>query len=1043
MKSMSFYHNIQLNLTIVCYIFFCMIISSVKSENRNIEKTGKSFTVSLQLTDYLGFPINNVKITIDNKVIKTATVEEGEYHFIVKPEDIVTLTAPGYNKIVTTGQNILQNNSINFEKSEAFAILEDEIPLPIINVKKSLTTGSYTTIKGEKLEAYPSTDIRRSFIGKAPGLQVTEQNGAPGSHPAEQRGFYGLGQAVDVSARGLGMDYVIDGVPVNITEIPLDPGEIETITVIKDIVGKTLYGPMGAGGIIYIQTKRGKENEAYLNINVESGVNTIDRFPKMVSAADYARLNNYAREADGMLPLYSSDDIAQYEKNDPYNLKYPSVNYQDYMLKNTRPFQRINISAGGGGERAQYTSYLGYNREGDIFGIGSTSDYNRINIRSNLDIEVNDYLSVALDINGSLGIRRTPSYGYTTGEGQALMGVYEFNLALPQIRTTPPNEFPIYANNDPELSAPWYGISPRYVNPVGNILGSGDYTEQNRQAGAKLAIRYDLSRILNGLTSNTSFAFDALNLMRIGQANRYEGYRVNVREEDTVFTRLQAGISDDTRRKLHDYYYIRTTFSQVFNYKTNIDIHDIESSLAYFAYRKFSDGLRDPEPQLSGVWTGRYTYDDKYTIQGVLNYAHTYSFLKNKRSEVFPALGIGWIISKEDLMSNIKFVNFLKLRGEIGVIGYDPYLDPFTTATRFTATTRTSFGPHPLNRWFGSNVELNPPSTYPQWVGNPDLGWEKRKEFNIGLDGLFFDQKLSFEISYYNTLRDGIIGRQTNSLPGITGTTDALPYVNHNKYRYYGIETGLKITNNFGKLIYSVGGNATFQNSKIEKYDEPNYRFDYQFRNGQSVDTYWGLTYIGKFKSDEEAFVIPQLFDPVLKKGDLKYKDMNNDGVVDENDNSAIGNTSPRLFYSLNLNFKYSNFELMILGVGAALFDIPMTNAHFFNGWGDNNYSTFVRDNLGDAYPRLTYNIVNNNFRSSTFWLTKGDYFKIKNIEVAYTMPCNMLHTINSKEIRFFVRGANLLTISSVKDIDPESPSSGVTSYPLNKTVTAGVSLTF
>ena len=926
---------------------------------------------------------------------------------------------------------------------ESIVTLESEVSLPYMSVTKRYATGSYTKIGGDKLEAYPSTDIRRSLIGQAAGLQVVETNGAPGSHPAEQRGFYGLGQAVGVSARGLGMDYVVDGVPVNITEVALDPREIESITVIKDIVGKTMFGPLGSGGIIYIKTKRGKQNDDYLNVNVESGISIIDRFPEMVSGADYARLNNLAREADGMIPLYSTEDIAAYEKNDPYNLKHPSVNYRDYMLQNSRPFQRINISAGGGGEKAQYTSYLGYNREGDIFSIGSTTDYNRINLRSNLDIQVNKNLAVELDINGSLGIRRTPSYGYTTAEGETLMGIYEFNLALPHIRNTPPNEFPIYANNDPDLSLPWYGISSRYANPVGNWLGSGNYTEQNRQAGAKLAVNYDLSRILNGLTSSTSYAFDVLNLIRIGQANRYEGYRVQVRETDTVFTRLQTGISDDTRRKLHDYYYIRTTFSQVFNYKTAIDVHDIESSLAYFAYRKFSDGIRDPEPQLSAIWTGKYTYNDKYTVQGALNYAHTYSFMKDKRSEVFPALGASWIISEEDFMSNAEAINFLKLRGEIGVLGYDPYLDPFVTATRFTATTRTSFGPHPLNRWFGTNVETNPPSTYPQWVGNPNVAWEKRKEFTIGLDGLFFNNKLSLEVSYYNTLRDGIISRQTNSLPGITGTTAALPYVNYNNYRYYGVETGLQFTDNIGQLTYSIGGYGTYQTSKIEKYDEPNYRFDYQFRTGQPVDTYWGLTYIGKFESDEEALVVPQLFDPVLKKGDLKYKDMNNDGVIDENDNSAIGNTSPRLFYTLNLNLKYSNFELLVIGSGAAFFDIAMTNAYFFNGWGDNNYSKFVRDNIGGAYPRLTYNIVNNNFRGSTFWLTKGDYFKIKNVELAYTLPTSLLHFINSEEIRLFVRGTNLLTLSGIKDIDPESPSSGVTSYPLNRTFTAGVSLTF
>jgi hypothetical protein len=244
-------------------------------------------------------------------------------------------------------------------------------------------------------------------------------------------------------------------------------------------------------------------------------------------------------------------------------------------------------------------------------------------------------------------------------------------------------------------------------------------------------------------------------------------------------------------------------------------------------------------------------------------------------------------------------------------------------------------------------------------------------------------------------------------------------------------------------LEYSLGANATIQNSKVEKYAEPAYRFDYQFITGKSDDTYWGQTYLGKFASDAEAIAVPQLYDAVLKKGDLKYKDMNLDGVVDDNDMVALGHTTPRLFYALNANLKYKNFELTLIGAGAALYDIPLTNNYYQNGWGDNNYSSFVRDNIGGAYPRLTYNKVNNNFVASDFWLTKGGYFKIQNVELAYTIPAIKLLIIRSQGVRLFVRGSNLLTMSKVKVVDPESIDSGVTTYPLYKTFTGGIKLTF
>ncbi|MDD4107429.1 MAG: SusC/RagA family TonB-linked outer membrane protein [Prolixibacteraceae bacterium] len=1040
---MRYYHKKYLNTSLIIVLLLSFFISGNLSAHMITDNSDEAVSVSLNIVDENGDPVPGVKVMIGEKIIIAVTGEEGSHSFQVSPDDIVTLSAPGFETSTSPGREIIQSDMVSLTKSTLFTSPDDDVTMPYMTIKKRHLTGSYNVIKGESLMSYPTTDTRLSFNGQVPGIRVIENNGAPGNHPAEQRGYYQINEKVSIAARGRDLTYIIDGVPAHVSEVTLDPGEIESVTVIKDIVGKAMYGPLAADGVMLITTRRGKTDEPYLGVNIETGTNVIDRFPEWVSGAEYAQLNNMAREADGIDPLYSSGDINAYAKNDPYDLKYPSINYRDYMLSDTRTFQRANITARGGSEGARYSSYLGYNREGDIFKIGSESDYNRLNLRSNLDIKINDFISTKLDINGSVGIRRSPGYGYTTGEGQTLMGIYEFDVALPDIMRTSPIEFPVYANNDPELSLPWYGISSRYDNPVGNLLGSGSYNEQNRQAGVKFAINYDMSNLVEGLTSTSSFSFDGMNLIRIGQANRYEGYRVIVGESDTTFTRLQTGISDDTRRRLHDYYYIRTAFSQSLNYERSFDNHDLQTSLTYFLYRKFSDNIRDPEPQMLGVWSAIYTYNDKYTLHGVVNYAHTYSFLKEQRGGIFPALGAGWLVSEEDFMSESNFINFLKLRAEAGIIGYDPYSNPHIVRSNFTSTTRSQFGPYPLNRWFGSDVQASPPSTYPSWVGNPALTWEKRREFNAGVDAVMFNHKLSVEVNYFNTLRDGIIGRLSNSMPDVTGMSSALPYINHNQYRYFGVEAGIQYTDRIGNVDVSLGGDITIQNSKIERYDDPNYRYDYQFRTGQPTDTYRGLNYLGRFATDEEALEVPQLFDAVLGAGDLKYEDKNNDGVVDEDDYASIGHTTPRVFYALNADIKYKNFELIVIGVGAALFDIPLTNEYFHNGWGTDNYSAFVRDNIGGAYPRLTYERVNNNFRPSTFWLTKGDYFKIKNVELAYTIPESKLQFMKSKGLRLFVRGANLLTVSSVKDIDPESPNSGIDRYPLNKTYTAGISLIF
>ena len=431
-------------------------------------------------------------------------------------------------------------------------------------------------------------------------------------------------------------------------------------------------------------------------------------------------------------------------------------------------------------------------------------------------------------------------------------------------------------------------------------------------------------------------------------------------------------------------------------------------------------------------------------FQGVLNYAGTYSFAKDKRYAMFPAAGFGWVISDESFMSKIKGINYLKLRAEAGINGYESFLPPFYDLDRWGVNTSgAAFGPYSTNQWFGSNTDNTVYRTSPSRIGNPDLTWEKRKEISIGLDALLLNRKLSVEINYFNNLRDGIVSQLANTLPYLVGISGARPWFNYNKVRYFGVETGIQYTDRVGNLRFSVGGNATVQNSTILKWDEPKYRFGYQTRIGKPTDAYWGQTYVGKFESDAATKQVPQIYDETLRKGDLQYQDMNGDGVVDDNDQSFIGHTTPRLFYALNLRLSYRNFELTAVGNGRALYDIPMTNKYFWSGWGDNNFSDFVKNNVDGAYPRLTYYKVNNNFVASDFWLRNGGFFKVQNIEIAWNVPVSPGKVIGARGLRVYVRGANLLTVSKIKDVDPESINSGVTTYPLFKTFSGGVKLTF
>jgi hypothetical protein len=274
--------------------------------------------------------------------------------------------------------------------------------------------------------------------------------------------------------------------------------------------------------------------------------------------------------------------------------------------------------------------------------------------------------------------------------------------------------------------------------------------------------------------------------------------------------------------------------------------------------------------------------------------------------------------------------------------------------------------------------------TYPSRTGNPDLALERRREFNFGIDAVMLKNKLSLEANFYYNLRYDVITTRPNLTPIISGTTSALPYVNYNSFSYRGVELGISYKNRAGDLFYMIGGNAFTQKAIVEQLDEPSYRNDYQKLTGGPADAIRGLLYLGRFASDEEALAIPQ-FGETLHAGDLMYEDKNGDGVVDDNDAQYIGHSSPKLYYALNLNLMWKNVELTLTGSGRALYNVMLNNKYFTCGAGDNTYSKFIlndidENGLGKEYPRLTYYQVANNFKTSSFRLADGGFFKLQNI---------------------------------------------------------------
>jgi TonB-linked SusC/RagA family outer membrane protein len=1024
------------------FLFLLLIISiSIVAQQSKNKKETTQFQIIV--TDEQGKPLANTDIVVGEGVKYIRTNVNGQANIEANLTDLVKFSLKGYHETIVLADKFLNKKEIILQKSLLFASEQDEIQLPYIEMTKRVITNGTVVISGKELEKYTGSDLRNAFTGLVAGMEVSELYGSPGLNDEERLSENPT--KVDISIRGRSPRVLLDGVPTLFTDIPLDPSEIESVTIIKDIVAKAMYGPSAADGMILIKTKRGKVNERTINVNVEKGISIVDRMPTWTNGIDYARLNNKARENSLITPKYSEEAIAKYETSDAYNLYYPNNDYVNTMFKNTMSYNRANISTSGGNEGVRYFSYLGFTNEGDMFKIGSNSEYNRIISRSNLDIKINDKLKLRLGIYGALGLRSTPIYS----AGTEYLAMHNSILDATKI---PAIAFPIYANNNPELAKPWYAVTSQFSeNPIGELTSKGFSNESSRLGSSNLALDFDMSHLVKGLTSETFVGFNLLNKVRKGKALNYIAYTATPtltpdNRDSIILTKVHDGLDKSELSKLSDSFFQVFTVSQLFKHEAKVGQANLINTLSYNMSRTIRKGTEEDERRHDFGWSGFLNYFNKYYLQAVVNYAGSYSYAKENRYTWSPTIGAGWVISEENFMKSVRFIDYLKLRAEIGELGYDNYQPAFFYRDNYSTTNSGStpgFGPSTAG-WLGTATETNVPRTSLNRFGNPNLNWEKRQEFNAGFDASLFSNKLYVELTYFNQLRDGIITTVSNTIPSLVGLGNTNPKQNLEKIRYTGLELALKYSNKVGDFSYSVGANASSHDAIYEKVDEPNYRNSYQSLLGKSIYSYKGLVYEGRYATDAEALEIPSLYDAVLHAGDLKYKDLNNDNVIDDNDHTIIGNTEAKFYYAININLRLKGFELYVIGTGRAFVDLPLTNSYFWNGWGDGNYSSFVKENLSTGqYPRLTYNKIENNFQKSDFWLTDGSFFKIQNVQLAYHFPENVIQKINLRGMSVFVNGTNLHTFTKVKYVDPESINAGVTRYPLFMNITGGIKLTF
>lgn len=896
-------------------------------------------------------------------------------------------------------------------------------------------TSAISTVTGEELMKTTSPSIGNSLHGRIPGLTVLQQSGEPG-YDFDINNIYARGRSSYMGSQEVLV--FVDGF-----EAPLDrlaATEIESISFLKDATAVALYGMRGANGVLLVTTKKGFISAPKVDIRLQTGIQQPTFFSSPINSYDYARLYNQARINDGLSPVYSTDDLESYRSgNDPYF--HPDVNWREEIIRNSSPLSLAELSFRGGNEVAKY--YVMMNIvQNDGFYKGtdkkrkenSNAYYSSFNFRSNLDISVNKNLLTSLYFSGSVGDRSLPGGGSSA---------YNF---LSSIWTTPPNIFPVY---NPDGS---YGGNNNFTNPVGDILSRGLYKENSRTFQIIGNLKYDLSDFIKGLSVGAGIAYSNFVADSSPKNRNYARFDIStdgvngdgtpniVYAQYGTDTPLEAseGFSTDWSRSNIK---LQADYHRVFG-DHGIDFNAIALSDVYSAYN-----VRDNMKYLNFAGRFTYSYQKKYIAELAMAYTGTDNFPPDKRFGLFPAVSAGWVASNEDFFKEIDQIDWLKLRASYGMVGNDKMgAGRFLFDQTYSWKNSYLFGTGSSTvGGFGSDM-----------LSNPNITWEKKNIMNVGIDAVLFNG-LSITLDYFNEQRRDILAQPYSSVPGFIGASwgNLLPYMNVGKVKNQGFELDLRYDGTVGKEFdYFIEPSVWFARNEIINMDEEVRPFDYLYRRGHHIGKPFVLIADGLYGENDfdpegnlnDGMPIPRF--GTVKPGDIKYIDQNKDGVIDGNDSYPIGYSNvPEWNYALRFGFAWKGFDMETLFHGVANRDIflggPAVYSFTNNGTASHlALNSWTPENKNADYPRLSTVSFDHNYRTSTFWMRNGNYIRLKNIQVGYTLPSAVSTAMRLSKIYVYAHGVNLLTINSIDGIsDPEQGS--WINYPLSKSYNVGLKIDF
>lgn len=885
----------------------------------------------------------------------------------------------------------------------------------------------------EDLEKSPSVDLRAMLTGRIPGLEVIE-NGQPPFTATNLNNPWLTNGYIAFAGKGYSsIACIVDDMQLPFAQFLLDPNQIESITFVSEVADKAALSPWASTGALYIKTKKGQyDSPLKVTVTAESGVGFVDKMPEWVDGEDYAKLNNQARAASGYPVLYSPEAIKGFAQGDPLSREYPSVDYKSLMYKNFKPQTKIGVNLYGGSSNVKYNFSINGLNDGDIYKVGPVADFNKINITSSVTARINKWIEANVNFMGMLAYRRG---------NQSSLTAY---------RNAIPVAFPValgYSTGDTGVDAdkegmPIYAVSRQFTNnPYAKLVDGGFYLSRVRTGNFNANLSLDLGWLLPGLKSKTMVNFGSSYLYSVGKDNDYLAYYWDS-ADDVVDLSAHLGVKASSKSILERSSFQTTNIYERLSYDWAKDGHKLAAAATYYQSSSSESGRSTYDRVQYATATAKYSYASKYIAEVVLQYAGATMFAPEVRYALFPTVALGWVASNEDFLKSSGSVDYLKFHAQVGQIGSSDFIGTnYLYNGDYSMPASRNFGPATAYQWFGSD-KMSANYSKINRLANPQMTWPKIFQVDLGVN-LSFKNGIDLWANGFFMDRTGNIANTMEAYLSTYGWNDIAYYENYTASRAAGYEVGAGYRKDFGDFGFNLKGWAIGWKQVHTKVVTDNYLYDWQKVTGSDASAMRGYVCIGKFTSQDQIDRSAKYDQTGTKVGDLMYEDLNEDGKIDSNDQKIIGNSMPRLRYNINLNLHYKNLELDVVGNGRAFYDVFLNNAYFWNGWGDGNYSAFVRDNLGGAYPSLSYVKNNNNFINSDFWMRKGGFFKIQSVELAYNLKLRDSNKLGIEGARFSLRGGNLLTLTGLEYVDPESRDAGVTTYPYFKTVTAGVKLTF